>query len=360
MKSNIFFIVPYPHGKAPSQRFRFEQYFELLQVEGYEIEIHSFLSESTWQQLYVKGNVAGKVLGVLSGFWRRFLLLFRLRKADYIFIHREASHLGPPVFEWLIAKVLRKKYIYDFDDAIWLPNYSEANAGFQRLKAYWKICYCMKWAHQITAGNTYLADYARQFNPNVQIIPTTIDTENHHNIVTNHSTSKLTIGWTGTHTTMHYLDQLIPVLKELEMEYDFDFVVISNQAPEYDLQSLKFVPWNRETEIDDLSKLNIGVMPLEQDVWSEGKCGFKALQYMALEIPTVLSPVGVNTTIVTDGVNGFLADTPTQWKEKLEALLQDNVLRERIGKAGKLRIVSAYSVEANKENYLMLFRQKTQ
>jgi glycosyltransferase involved in cell wall biosynthesis len=213
----------------------------------------------------------------------------------------------------------------------------------------------MKWANQITAGNAYLADYARQFNPNVQIVPTTIDTENHHNIMTDHQSQELTIGWTGTHTTMHYLDELVPVLKSLEQKYAFTFLVISNQSNEYDLKSLSFVKWNKASEIEDLAKINIGVMPLKKDIWSEGKCGFKGLQYMALEIPTIMSPVGVNSTIVQNGINGFLVETQEEWYEVLEKLILDRSLRTQIGKAGKRRIDEAYSVLANQEKYLNLF-----
>lgn len=355
MSKKIYFIVPYPHQEAPSQRFRFEQYFDFLEANDFEVEIYPFINQSTWKTLYGEGKVFKKAWGILMSFVRRFALLSKLHKADFIFIHREAAHIGPPIFEWIIAKVLRRKYVYDFDDAIWLPNYSESNAKFHRLKAYWKVRYCMKWASQITAGNAYLADYARQFNPNVQIVPTTIDTVNHHKIMTDHQSHELTIGWTGTHTTMHYLDELVPVLKRLEQKYAFTFLVISNQSNDYDLKSLKFVKWNKETEIEDLAKINIGVMPLKKDIWSEGKCGFKGLQYMALEIPTIMSPVGVNSTIVQNGINGFLVETEEEWYEVLEKLILVHSLRIQIGKSGKRRIEEAYSVLANQEKYLNLF-----
>lgn len=355
MSKTIFFIVPYPQGEAPSQRFRFEQYIPYLEENGFTVEIHPFLNVTTWKNLYSSGNFGKKTFGILGSFLRRFKLLFQLRHADHIFIHREASQVGPPIIEWIIAKVLRRKYIYDFDDAIWLPNYSETNARFHRLKSYWKVNFCMKWASEITAGNEYLASYARQFNSNVQIIPTTIDTENHHNLISNHTSEKLVIGWTGTHTTMRYLDELIPVLEELEKNYTFTFLVISNEEPTYSLKSLQFIKWSKDTEIEDLSKMNIGVMPLQHDIWSEGKCGFKGLQYMALEIATILSPVGVNTSIVQDGINGFLAGSRQEWKEKLILMLENNDLRIRLAKAGKQTIEERYSVNANRAKYLELF-----
>lgn len=351
----IAFIVPYPKGEAPSQRFRFEQYLELLEGEGYVIDFHPFIDQKTWETLYAPGNYLKKVGGMLRSFLRRWCLLPKLRKSDYIFIHREAAQLGPPIFEWIIAKVLRKKYIYDFDDAIWLPNYSATNAQFHRLKAYWKVKYCMKWAHQISAGNRYLANYAKQFNPNVSVIPTTIDLINYHNQLTDYDQEELVIGWTGTHTTMHYLDEIVPVLADLEKEFPFTFTVISNVEPTYALKSLRFVKWNKETEIEDLAKFSIGIMPLREDQWSEGKCGFKGLQYMALGIPALLSPVGVNKEIISHKENGYLLSSPEEWKETIKSLLTDKALREKIGKSGRKTIRERYSVEANLEGYLRFF-----
>lgn len=355
-KKKILFIAPYPFDEAPSQRFRFEQYFNYLKENNFEIHFSPFLDQKTWKTLYSEGKVLRKMLGVVRSFLKRFLLLFTLYKYDFVFIHREASHIGPPIFEFLIAKVFRKEYNYDFDDAIWLPNYSETNARFHRLKAYWKVRYCIKWAGSISAGNNYLANYARKFNSNVQVIPTTIDTENHHNLQTDYHQEKLVIGWTGTHTTMRYLDFIVPVIKELEQKYDFEFLIISNEAPAYHLKSLRFLKWKRETEIADLARISIGVMPLEMDIWSEGKCGFKGLQYMSLGIPALMSPVGVNTQIVSHSENGFLPIKLEDWKVQLEKLLTDVDLRKKIGEAGKKTINERYSVLSNQSNYLSLFQ----
>lgn len=355
-KKKILFIAPYPFDEAPSQRFRFEQYFPFLKENDFELSFAPFLDHKTWKTLYSEGKVMRKIIGVISSFLKRFLLLFSLYKYDYVFIHREASHIGPPIFEFLIAKVFRKKYNYDFDDAIWLPNYSETNARFHRLKAYWKVRYCIKWSGSVTAGNDYLANYARKFNSNVFVIPTTIDTENHHNLEIDYNQEKMVIGWTGTHTTMRYLDFIVPVIKELEQKYDFEFLIISNEAPAYHLKSLRFLKWKRETEIEDLARISIGVMPLEMDIWSEGKCGFKGLQYMSIGIPALMSPVGVNTQIVSHLENGFLPLTLEDWKLHLEKLLIDRDLRKNIGEAGKRTIRQRYSVLANESKYLNLFK----
>lgn len=356
MTKKVFILAPYPKGEAPSQRFRFEQYIDGLSNENLSIEIHPFLNDKTWKKLYKQGAFIGKALGIFGSFWRRFLLLFRLVKADYIFIHREAAMIGPPIFEWIIAKVLRKKYIFDFDDAIWLPNYSESNAKFHRLKAYWKTKWIIKWADTVTGGNEYLKNYALRYNKNVQIIPTTIDLVNVHNQKTNYTQKAINIGWTGTHTTMHYLNELVPILRELEKEFLFTFTVISNQAPTFELKSLRFVKWNKATEIADLAQFSIGVMPLVENQWAEGKCGFKGLQYMALGIPAVMSPVGVNTTIVQNGVNGLLCTSAEEWRIQLSGLMQSSELRKRIGLEGHKTVVHRYSVEANFTHYKTLFQ----
>ena len=355
MSKKILFLAPYPHGQAPSQRFRFEQYFNLLKNHGFEIEFRSFLNPKTWKVLYAKSSVLSKIIGILGSFWRRFILLFSMHKYDYIFIHRETAMVGPPIFEWIIAKVLRKKYIYDFDDAIWLPNYSDSNASFHRLKAYWKVKKIIKWADKVSVGNDYLKQFALKFNQNVNVIPTTIDLENSHSIETIQTEQIINIGWTGTHTTMEYLDDLIPVIQKLEHLFNFNFILISNEAPKYKLKSLQFIKWNKSSEIKDLASIHIGLMPLPNETWAQGKCGFKALQYMALNIPTVASPVGVNTSIIKDGENGFLCESQDEWFDKISLLLSNIEIRKEIGKKGKETIINNYSVAKIGTDYINLF-----
>lgn len=356
MKGVVFILAPYPQGHAPSQRFRFEQYISLWEKEGYQVECYPFYSYDAWQTLYLKGQPLRKMFVVFAACIRRFTLLFRLNRANHIFIHREIAHVGPPFFEWFIAKVMRRKYIYDFDDAIWLPNYSETNASFHRIKAYWKIPYCIKWAYHVQAGNTYLAEYAKQFNSNVVVVPTTIDTTYHKTKLKEKNSGIMTIGWTGTHTTMHYLRELAVVLERLSERFDFEICVISNEPPGFNLPKLRFIKWSKELEMEDLSCIDIGVMPLKDDVWAKGKCGFKGLQYMALGIPTIMSPVGVNPEIVSDGINGFLANTEKEWEQKLTMLLESDILRKSLGDKGMQTVIDKYSVQAFSSSYLNLFQ----
>lgn len=353
----ILFIVPYPVGKAPSQRFRFEQYFDLLRSKGHQFDIKPFLSNRIWEILYLPGRFHWKALGILGGLIRRFALLFRLSSYDYIFIHREATPIGPPYFEFIASRLLRKKIIYDFDDAIWIPNYSEANSHFSFLKGYANVKHICRYAWKVSCGNEFLCSFARLYNSNVVYNPTTIDTVNLHNQVKNQEEGDFIIGWTGSHSTIRYLSGLLPVLIELEKEFRFEFRVISDLPPEFELKSLRFVKWKKSSEIEDLLSFHVGVMPLEDDKWAKGKCGFKALQYMALGIPALVSPVGVNTSIVDDGVNGFICSTDAEWKDALSKLMSDSALRKQIAENTRKKIENHFSVNSNSNNFLNLFNE---
>lgn len=354
---NIHIIAPYPIGKAPSQRFRFEQYIDFLEQQQYKVQFHAFHSEKGWELIYKKSAFIQKSLYLATCFLKRMLLCFRLINAQHIFIHREMSHLGPPIFEWILVKVLRKKYTYDFDDAIWLPNYSEVNQKYNRLKCYWKTKHLIKWADKVVAGNDFLANYARQFNNKVQIIPTTIDTENYHQLMVNHDAEKVIIGWTGTHTTMHYLVPLYPIILELEKTHDFEFHIISNEKPSNQIASLVYKKWNKSTEIEDLAQIQIGVMPLTQSDWAEGKCGFKALQYMSLGAVAVVSPVGVNSKIIQHEKNGFIVSAAEEWKKTLIQLIENSVERKQIGANAQKWIVGEWSVQKWTAEYIQLFNK---
>jgi glycosyltransferase involved in cell wall biosynthesis len=204
-----------------------------------------------------------------------------------------------------------------------------------------------------------LADYALQFSDQVRINPTTIDCENMHNPALfgrKKKSGNVVIGWTGSHSTLKYLRLLEPVLQRLENQFDqVSFLVIADQPPQLRLSRLDFIKWNSDTEIEDLLKMDIGIMPLPDDEWSKGKCGFKALQYMALEIPSVISPVGVNTEIISEGVEGFLCSTDDEWLLALNKLIQEPTLRETMGKRGRKKIIDSYSVSSNMSNFLSLF-----
>ena len=340
----VAFVVPYPIGKAPSQRFRFEQQFENLKANHIEISEFPFLTEKAFSKLYKPKKYFSKAFSILNGFLKRIVLMFNLKSFDFVFIHREASPIGPPIFEWLIAKVLKKKIIYDFDDAIWLHNTSSANKIVAKIKWHHKVKNICIWAEKVSCGNEYLARYAKQFNQNVHIVPTTVDTEKVHNKTKFQKIeNEVIIGWTGTHSTISYLYEFEDLLFNLQKRIPFTFQVISNKDPKFTNLEYQYIPWQKNTEIEDLLDFNIGIMPLKDNLWAKGKCGFKAIQYMALGIPAVVSNVGVNSAIVDQNVNGFVCVTEHEWVQNLELLLNDETLRTSFGKKAQEKIEKTYS-----------------
>jgi glycosyltransferase involved in cell wall biosynthesis len=196
------------------------------------------------------------------------------------------------------------------------------------------------------AGNPYLADYARQFNPqNVTVIPTTIDTDKYHFPENKPENEVPVIGWSGSHSTVQHLDTLRETLQDLAKVAKFRLRVIG--TPNYKIEGVdvEAMAWRSETETSDLEPIDIGVMPLPDDQWSKGKCGLKALQYMALGVPTMCSPVGVNSDIIQDGENGFLASAKDEWIEKLKRLLASAELRRKLGAAGRRTVEEKYSAK---------------
>lgn len=301
-----------------------------------------------------------KIVTVLAGFYKRLIVLTQVPQFDFVFIHREATPVGPPWFEWIVAKIFRKKIIYDFDDAIWLPATSKENLLASKLRWHTKVKSICTWSYRISCGNSFLVDYAKQFNDQTILNPTTIDTRNLHNPNLFPSKAKydrFVIGWTGTHSTLQYLDQIVPVIHSLEKKLpnQFEFRVIADKKPTLSLSSLRFVKWVKETEIKDLLQFDLGLMPLKDNAWTKGKCGFKALQYMALGIPSIASPVGVNANIIKHGVNGFLCNSSIEWEETIQKLIEDEHLRKQIGERAKEKIRINYSVVSNSDNFLSLF-----
>jgi len=353
----VLLLVPAPGNISPGQRFRFEHYIGLKNTSEVEFVIRPFFTKSAWGLLHVPGHLFQKVWGIFFGFLKRFIVLFTLYKYDCVYIYREVAPIGPPIFEWLIAKVFRKKIIYDFDDAIWVSIASEANPKVAAIKCSWKVADICRMSTIVTVGNQYLKDYAVNYCKDVRIIPTVVNTTDQHNRVKDQQTMPLVVGWTGTYTNFHNLEIITGVINELKKKYDFTFLIIANKDPKFRDVAYVYKPWKVETEIEDLLQMHIGVMPLYHREMELGKCGFKAIQYMSLGIPAIVSPVGVNSKVVGDETSGYLADSAQEWYDKLEHLLKHTELRTQMGAVARERIVQNYSVDATAQLFFDLFKK---
>ena len=339
----VLVLAPYPLNSAPSQRFRWEQYIEPLRERGIWLEPSTFLDGRGMDVAHRPGEWYAKAVAIGAGFRRRVADAAHARRYDLVLVHRESGPVGPA---W-IERALRAAaipYVFDFDDAIYLPAASAANQKFAWLKGHRKVANVVQGAAMVLAGNHDLAGWAARFTGNVEVVPTTIDTDRYVRAERPRE-PQLCIGWSGSPPTIVHLKLLEPVLRELQRERAIAIRIIGDASYRMDGAVIQALPWKADSEIHDLSRIDIGVMPLPDDEWSRGKCGLKALQYMALGIPTVLSPVGVNREIARDGA-AILASTHAEWVEALRTLIDDQALRSRVGVAGRARVEQEYSVHA--------------
>lgn len=339
--------------RSPSQRFRFEQFVPFLKENGWVCDYAYVLDEAGDKAFYTAGAYLKKSAIVVRGFIKRLAHLQAARHYDVIFIQRETFLSGTTFFERQLAK-MKAKVVFDFDDAIWLLDVSEANKNLKWLKRPEKTAKIISVADLVLAGNSFLASYAMQFNQNVKTLPTVIDTERYFPVDQSRESERVVIGWTGSQTTNKHFALVAPALKRLQQRFDrqIAFSVISERPVHIDGLDLNFTPWQKEREVHNLNAIDIGIMPLPDDDWSRGKCGFKGIQYMSLAKPTVMSPVGVNVEIISHGENGFLAGNMSDWELILAKLIVDKNLREKIGRAGRKTIEGKYSVEAVKRALL--------
>jgi glycosyltransferase involved in cell wall biosynthesis len=239
---------------------------------------------------------------------------------------------------------MRVPYAFDFDDAIYLPAASEANRRLAWLKGAGKARRVAAGASLVVAGNSHLAGWARRHARRVTVIPTTVDTERYQ-VRGRPVPDRVCVGWSGSPTTIVHLRLLEPVLARLQREEGIRIRVIGDASYRIDGVEVESLDWRAATELGDLGDIDIGVMPMPDDEWSRGKCGLKALQYMALGIPAVISPVGVNREIAGGGA-AILASTQDEWLTALRTLIGDAELRSRVGAAGRARVEERYSVAA--------------
>ena len=279
----------------------------------------------------------------------------RAREFDAVYLHREASLVGPALLERLVHRC-NARLLYDFDDAIWVRYVSPTNRHLSYLKAPGKTRTLCRLAAAVTVGNARLAEYASRYNRAVTVIPSTVSLREYRPRPFAPAAAVPVIGWTGSHSSAQYLRIVEEPLRALARRRRFRFRVIGLDSYALDGVDVECRPWRAASEVEDLWPLDVGIMPLWDDQWSSGKCAMKAIQYMGIGIPAVVSPVGANATVVQHGVTGLHATTGAEWVEALDRLLGDEIHRSRLGQAGRERVAREFSAEANAPRVAALLR----
>ncbi len=351
----LWLVVPHRPGRAPSQRYRCEQYAPALEAVGLTLHWLPLLDAADDRLFYGRASPAAKARLLLRLAHRRRRQLRSIPDGSRVLIHREAFPVGGAFFE----RGLKKRgcrLIYDFDDSLWLRDVSAANRRWAWLKRPEKTYDLIRLADLVLAGNDYLAHEARRLNPAVRVMPTTVDTDIYRRPTPRQPDPALpvVIGWSGSPTTVSHFLHALPAFEAIKDRYGdrVRFELLGDERVSIASLGLQGEAWSVAAELAALARFDIGLMPLPDTPWTRGKCGLKALTYLAFEAPAVVSPVGVNCQIVRPRQNGFWAQTSAEWVEALGRLIDDAGLRLRLGRQGRDDVVAAWSTAAWSDRYV--------
>ncbi|MCI0606578.1 glycosyltransferase [bacterium] len=326
---------------GPSSRYRAFQFVESFRSAEIDFRISQLFDDRYFDilRMHEPFRTIRKIPYTLARFRERQLVA-RKDDSDLNVIEQQLFPYLPFAFE---EKYLSRSYLFEFDDAIYITHP-------------WKLPRLIRGARAVIAGNHTLAEYAKKFNEQVHIVPTVLDTDLFRPLPKK-SSDRLILGWSGLEYNFPYVQLLSPVLEKLTQEFPVEIVILSGSRPRSFAFPFRFEKWDPFREVEQLQSFDIGLMPLRMDDWSRGKCGFKLLQYMSLEIPSVATPVGVNREIVQHGVNGFLAQDLRDWESCLSQLISDANLRESLGKAARSTVLEGYSTRVWFPKLLSIYRE---
>jgi len=334
----ILFIV-FGGVNKPSSRYRIFQFLDNIRENGLDFQYKIVSTPQKAATRHYPRFLSGVIHALNLMKFYLLISYYCIRWADKAFIQK--TILPQIVIELLIIR--KTRFIYDFDDAIYVPFSHQKNARKRKRKIEALTCQ-LKNAETVIVGNQVLEEYALQFRNECKIIPTVIDLQKYC-VRKNNQSFNFIIGWIGTSQNLVFLDKIAHPLRVLRQEFpQLKLLVICDKPYELDDIVINKL-WSKETEIDDMLLMDIGIMPLSDDEWTRGKCSFKAIQYMALGIPAVISPVGMNTEVIKDGVNGFLADTEDEWITKLRNTIVDQNLRQTFAIKGREEVEAKYSLQ---------------
>ncbi|MEQ9904683.1 glycosyltransferase family 4 protein [Pectobacterium aroidearum] len=333
-----------------SSRLRSFQYIPFFSENGYEVTVSPLFDAKYLDQLY-KYNTRS-LITVFYSYVRRISRLLRLNKFDVLWIEKETLPLLPAFFERILISS-KIPYIVDYDDAIF-HNYDLHSVPFIRKLLTNKLDSLLKNSYCVLVGNSYLYDYMKSHGAkNIVYVPTVIDIDKYSFSSVSQNVDEYRIGWIGSPSTSKYLQPMMNVLDRLPKELNVRLVTIGapylNNCP----VPLEQHQWSEESEVELLASIDVGIMPLPDEPWERGKCGYKLIQYMACGRPVVGSPVGVNKDIVTADV-GFLAENDTDWSASLETLGRDTSLRTRMGTNARMKVEKLYNTSVTAPEILKI------
>jgi glycosyltransferase involved in cell wall biosynthesis len=353
----VLVLTPYAYGTVPGPRSSFELWERVLRESDIHLDYLVFETAALHEVLYEPGRVPAKAWEMARAY-ARFAprAIRRARDYDAVLINREATLVGPAALERLVARSGRP-LIYLLDDPLYIPYRSPSNGWLSYLKFFGKVKSLCRMSSVVLANSPSHARFARAYNDNVWEIPSVVDGDLYTGWAPQESpTGAVGIGWTGSPSTASNLKVIADPLEALGRRDDVELRFIGASESELPGVPHTLLPWRASTEVEDLRSFDVGLLPLPRTPWTRHKFYLKLVQYMALGIPPVATPLGSNPILIKEGETGFLADSDGEWLAKLERLVADPALRERVGRRAAELALSRYTLQANAERIVAAFR----
>jgi glycosyltransferase involved in cell wall biosynthesis len=335
-----------------SSRVRFYQYLPYLSHQGIHVTVSNLLGDDYLDDLYAgKRRCLGSIIGA---YVRRIRSLLKSKRFDLLWVEYELLPWLPAWAEILLSN-LDIPYVVDYDDAIF-HRYNMHPRAMVRMLFGTKIDMVMRRAALVIVGNEYLADYARKAGARrVEYIPSVVDLDR-YNSTAQPANPVFTVGWIGTPVTGEYLRLIHQALAEVCGDGSTHLVLVGPHQIKLEGVPMEMHSWSEDTEVAEICNFDVGIMPMPDEAWVKGKCGYKLIQYMACARPVIASSVGVAREIIEDGRNGFLATTTRDWVKAFFALRDDCILRKEMGKAGRMKVERQYSIQVTAPFLILLLR----
>jgi glycosyltransferase involved in cell wall biosynthesis len=353
----VLALIPNQYGHAPGQRSSIELWETVLQPAGINIHYAPFETKRLHEVLYHPGHYATKIAEMARAYVDRLRLMGDVKRFDAVFVYREAALLGPAIVEKMVAR-RGVPIIYQLDDPLFVPYTSPSNGYLSYLKFFGKISEICRLAKVVMVNSTQIREYVSQYNQNIWQVPSVVDTRQYvyRPDLLEQQADDVCIGWSGSPTTIGNIRVISGALRKLAERVKHRVHLIG--GTEFDLPGVSYVAqrWSAETEVEDLRKMQIGMVPLPLNEWNKHKFYMKTAQYMALGIPPVATPLGSNPEVVEHGVTGFLANSEEDWIEYLSTLIQDHDLRMQMSRKAAAVAREKYSLESNTEKIIAAFK----
>lgn len=338
-----------------SSRLRLFQYIPYLESRLIDVKISPLLPND-----YVETVNNGKKYSstkLILRYIMRFWDVVTCSNSDLLIIEKELFPFLPPWTE-IIINLFKKPYIVDYDDATF-HTYDRHPLKIVRRILRRKISRVMQRATTVIACNEYIKEYALSSGAkNVQLLPTVIDLNKYKiKVRDKKNNGEFIIGWMGSPSTSKYLKLIYEAIEEVNEKISLRLVLIGSGLNESLKIKSDILNWYENTEVEDLQKFDVGIMPLKKGCWEKGKCGYKIIQYMACGLPVIASPVGINSRIIQNGVNGYLAKDKDEWIKYLLLLANDPQKRIELGIVGRKKVESEYCIQVTAKKFINIISE---